>query len=228
MTAIYIFQLGLFVDEDGERFLDEGEDFRDQTYVKFSKAIMAHKSGVAFNVFDNKPRAEDPEAWKRAIRTEESALEALTLRDLAARIKVPGDHLERTIEAYNAACQAGNFDPLTLDGLATHGLTPNKNQLGTAARHATLSCLPRDRGYYLRSPSAASNPTPRPKSSTLRAASSLASMSLVSLWASCITITIWARHRCYEELCLGGLPAEKLLNRPPHSTATLTDSPHSA
>ena len=126
VTAIYIFQLGLFVDEDGERFLDEGEDFRDQTYVKFSKAIMAHKSGVAFNVFDNKPRAEDPEAWKRAIRTEEEALEALTLRDLAARIKVPGDHLERTIEAYNAACQAGNFDPLTLDGLATHGLTPNK------------------------------------------------------------------------------------------------------
>ncbi len=126
VTAIYIFQLGLFIDEDGGRFLDEGEDFRDQTYVKFSKAIMAHKSGMSFNVFDNKPRAEDPEAWKRAIRTEEEAFEAPSIRELAARIEVPGDRLERTIEEYNAACQAGTFDPLTLDGLATHSLVFNK------------------------------------------------------------------------------------------------------
>ena len=126
VTAIYIFQLGLFIDEDGERFLDEGEDFRDQTYVKFSKAIMAHKSGVAFNVFDNKPRSEDPQAWKRAIRTEEEAFEAPSIQELAVRLKVPGDRLERTIEEYNAACQAGTFDPLTLDGLATQGLVVNK------------------------------------------------------------------------------------------------------
>ena len=126
VTAIYIFQLGLFIDEDGERFLDEGEDFRDQTYVKFSKAIMAHKSGVAFNVFDNKPRAEDPEAWKRAIRTDEEAFEAPSIQELAARIEVPADRLERTIEEYNVACQAGTFDPLTLDGLATQGLVVNK------------------------------------------------------------------------------------------------------
>lgn len=126
VTAIYIFQLGLFIDEDGERFLNEGEDFRDQTYVKFSKAIMAHKSGVAFNVFDNKPRAEDPEAWKRAIRTDEEAFEAPSIRELAVRIKVPAGRMEQTIEEYNAACQAGEFDPLTLDGLATHGLVVNK------------------------------------------------------------------------------------------------------
>ncbi len=126
VTAIYIFQLGLFIDEDGERFLDEGEDFRDQTYVKFSKAILAHKGGVAFNVFDNKPRSEDQEAWKRAIRTEEEAFEAPSIRELAARIEVPGDRLERSIEEYNAACQAGIFDPLTLDGLATRGLGVNK------------------------------------------------------------------------------------------------------
>ena len=126
VTAIYIFQLGLFIDEDGERFLDEGEDFRDQTYVKFSKAIMAHKGGVAFNVFDNKPRAEDPEAWKRAIRTDEEAFEAPSIRELAVRIKVPAGRMEQTIEEYNAACQAGEFDPLTLDGLATHGLVVNK------------------------------------------------------------------------------------------------------
>jgi tricarballylate dehydrogenase len=127
VTAIYIFQLGLFVDEDGERFLDEGEDFRDQTYVKFSKAIMNHKNGVAFNVFDSRPRTEDPDAWKRAIRTSEEPYEADTIGDLAKIINVPPERMERTIQAYNSACQPGAFDPLRLDGLGTKGLAVNKS-----------------------------------------------------------------------------------------------------
>ena len=127
VTAIYIFQLGLFIDEDGERFLDEGEDFRDQTYVKFSKAIMNHKSGVVFNVFDNKVRTEDPDAWKRAIRTSEEPYEAETIRELAKIINVPPERMEQTIQAYNSACQPGTFDPLRLDGLCTKSLAVNKS-----------------------------------------------------------------------------------------------------
>jgi tricarballylate dehydrogenase len=127
VTAIYIFQLGLFIDEDGERFLDEGEDFRDQTYVKFSKAIMNHKRGVAFNVFDNKVRTEDPDAWKRAIRTSEEPYEAHTVGELAMIIQVPPERMERTIQEFNAACQPGTFDPWKLDGLCTQGLTINKS-----------------------------------------------------------------------------------------------------
>ena len=126
VTAIYIFQLGLFIDEDGLRFLDEGEDFRDQTYVKFSKAIMAHKSGVAFNVFDNKPRLEDPAAWRRAIRTGEEAFEADGIRALAESIGVSPEPMQRTVDEYNAACRSGTFDPLVLDGLATRGLAIDK------------------------------------------------------------------------------------------------------
>ncbi len=126
VTAIYIFQLGLLIDEDGERFLDEGEDFRDHTYVKFSKAILQHKSGVAFNVFDHKVHSEDPDAWKRAIRTSEEPYEASTIRDLAAMLRIPPERMERTIQEYNAACQPGVFDPLRLDGLCTKGLAVNK------------------------------------------------------------------------------------------------------
>jgi tricarballylate dehydrogenase len=127
VTAIYIFQLGLFIDEDGDRFLDEGEDFRDQTYVKFSKAIMNHKNGVAFNVFDSKPRLEDPDAWKRAIRTSEEPYEADTIRNLAKIINISPERMERALQAYNSACQPGTFDPLRLDGLCTKGLVVNKS-----------------------------------------------------------------------------------------------------
>ncbi|MDP3767195.1 MAG: FAD-dependent oxidoreductase, partial [Dehalococcoidia bacterium] len=40
VTALYNFQMGIIVDGQGRRFLDEGEDFRDNTYVKFGKAIV--------------------------------------------------------------------------------------------------------------------------------------------------------------------------------------------
>jgi tricarballylate dehydrogenase len=126
VTAIYIFQLGLFIDEDGERFIDEGEDFRDQTYVKFSKAILNHKNGVAFNVFDDTPRSEDPEAWKRAIRAVDEPFQADSVAELARQIHIPAEKLERTIAEFNAACQPGTFDPLKLDGLHTEGLALNK------------------------------------------------------------------------------------------------------
>jgi len=34
VTALYNYQMGIFLDREGRRFLDEGEDFRDHTYVK--------------------------------------------------------------------------------------------------------------------------------------------------------------------------------------------------
>lgn len=126
VTAIYIFQLGVFVDEDGERFLDEGEDFRDQTYVKFSKAIMAHKSGTAFNVFDNKPKSEDPEAWARAIRTDEEPLVADDLEELAKLMNIPPSPFRNMINKFNGACEPGRFNPLVLDHLTTRGLRVEK------------------------------------------------------------------------------------------------------
>ena len=130
VTAIYIFQLGLFIDQDGERFLDEGEDFRDQTYVKFSKSILRHKSGVAYNIFDDKPRREDPEVWKRAVRTAEEAIEADTLAGLAAKTGLPPERLERTVAEFNAACRPGTYDPLRLDGLRTEGLASPSPSVG--------------------------------------------------------------------------------------------------
>ena len=126
VTAVYIFQLGLFIDEDGQRFLDEGEDFRDQTYVKFSKSILAHKGGVSWNLFDNKPRAEDSDGWKRALRTAEEPVEAGSLDELAPVMGIDAAVLSKTVAEFNAACRPGPYDPIALDGLGTRGLTPDK------------------------------------------------------------------------------------------------------
>ena len=127
VTAIYIFQLGLFIDEDGDRFLDEGEDFRDQTYVKFSKAMMSHKGGVAYNVFDAKPRTEDPDGWRRATLAAGTPYEADSIAALADSIQVPRERMEKTIREFNEACGPGTFDPWKLDGVRTSGLAVDKS-----------------------------------------------------------------------------------------------------
>ena len=65
VTGLYNFQMGIIVDGKGKRFLDEGEDFRDNTYVKFSKAMIDEAAGKAFCVFDQQmvQRPEFQRAW---------------------------------------------------------------------------------------------------------------------------------------------------------------------
>ncbi|MXY87372.1 MAG: FAD-dependent oxidoreductase, partial [Dehalococcoidia bacterium] len=64
VTALYNYQMGIFVDSRGRRFIDEGEDFRDHTYVKFSKRIIEEAGGRAWCLFDQ--RAYQREEFARA------------------------------------------------------------------------------------------------------------------------------------------------------------------
>ena len=41
-------------------------------------------------------------------------------------MEVPGEALQKTVEAFNAACGDGAFHPTELDGLATKGIDPPK------------------------------------------------------------------------------------------------------
>jgi tricarballylate dehydrogenase len=49
------------------------------------------------------------------------------LRELAAKLELQADILEKTIADYNAACVAGTYDPRRVDGLSTRGITPPKS-----------------------------------------------------------------------------------------------------
>ena len=50
------YPFGLIVNLDGERFLDEGADFRNYTYVTYGRALLTQPQGLAFQIFDNKVR----------------------------------------------------------------------------------------------------------------------------------------------------------------------------
>lgn len=125
VTALYNYQMGIFIDREGRRFLDEGEDFRDHTYVKFSKHIVEQAGGEAWCVFDQ--QAYQREEFARAWRPVGPPLQAATMKELAGLMAVPAEDLLDTIGAFNAAVQPGTYDLDRLDGKRTAGITPPKS-----------------------------------------------------------------------------------------------------
>jgi len=125
VTALYNYQMGIIVDQSGKRFLDEGEDYRDNTYVKFSKYIIDHADGLAFSIFDDKmvSRPEFHSAW----RPVGEPYQADTLEELAEKLGIIPAALGQTVEEFNAAVQPGELDLDRLDGKHTEGITPPKS-----------------------------------------------------------------------------------------------------
>ncbi|HEX7049527.1 MAG TPA: FAD-dependent tricarballylate dehydrogenase TcuA [Longimicrobiales bacterium] len=119
------YPIGIVVNRDGERFLDEGADFRTYTYAKYGAEILKQPGAIAWQLFDatTEPLLRQEEYTAPGV----SRTEADSIRELAEKIGVDPDALERTVEAFNAAVQPGEFDPSIKDGKRTVGITPPKS-----------------------------------------------------------------------------------------------------
>jgi tricarballylate dehydrogenase len=140
VTALYNYQMGIFVDAQGKRFLDEGEDFRDHTYVKFSKYIVEQAGGEAWCLFDQ--QAYQREEFARAWRPVGPPLQAETLKELAGMMDVPAEDLLDTVGGYNAAIQPGTYDLDRLDGKRTAGIFPPKSNWALPLDHPPYIAIP--------------------------------------------------------------------------------------
>lgn len=123
-TNINSYPYTLMVNRDGERFVDEGADFFDVTYVKYGKAIIGQSGSIAYCLFDAK-LAERELVY--CLHREFEPLHASSIARLAQNLGLPGDKLQATVDAYNAAVQPGDFDPETRDGKTTQGIQPPKS-----------------------------------------------------------------------------------------------------
>jgi tricarballylate dehydrogenase len=132
------YPLGVVVDARGERFLDEGADFRNYTYAEYGARILARPGGLAFQVFDATTRP--------LLRAEEydlpgaSVVVADTWEELAAGMNVDPVALRRTVEEFNASIDREvPLDFAVLDGRAARVDPPKSNwasPLETAPFHA--------------------------------------------------------------------------------------------
>ncbi len=125
VTALYNYQMGIFVDKEGRRFLDEGEDFRDHTYVKFSKFIVEQAGGEAWCLFDQK--AYQREEFARAWRPVGPPVIAETVEDLARLIDVPEANLAETLDSFNSSINDAEYNLDIMDGKRASTTPPKSN-----------------------------------------------------------------------------------------------------
>ncbi|HLN10662.1 MAG TPA: FAD-dependent tricarballylate dehydrogenase TcuA [Xanthobacteraceae bacterium] len=122
---------GIMINAGGERFVDEGADFRNYTYAKYGRVILSQPGQFAWQVFDNKVLhlLRDEYRIKRVTKAR-----ADTLEELVGRLDdVAPERALATIRAYNAAVQTDvPFNPNVKDGRGTSALgVPKSNWANT-------------------------------------------------------------------------------------------------
>jgi tricarballylate dehydrogenase len=119
------YPLGLVVNRDGERFLDEGADFRNYTYARYGAEILHQPGAFAAQLFDATTQS--------LLRTDEyespgvSREQAQTIGELAELLGIDRRRLERTITEFNNSVSNATFDPSVKDGKHTQGISPPKS-----------------------------------------------------------------------------------------------------
>ncbi len=120
------YPFGIMVNARGERFVDEGADFRNYTYARYGAEILAQPGQLAWQVFDAKVLhlLRDEYHIRQATRVVADDLDTL-----ARRMETVDAHgFLATVAAFNAAVDDGHaFDPTIKDGRAARGLAVPKS-----------------------------------------------------------------------------------------------------
>jgi tricarballylate dehydrogenase len=120
------YPIGVVVNTEGARFVDEGADFRNYTYAKYGAEILHQPGGMAYQLFDATTRP--------LLRSEEydspgvSEAVADSLEELAGKLGIDAAGLTRTIKEFNAAVDRDiPFSPAVKDGKAARDVDPPKS-----------------------------------------------------------------------------------------------------
>ncbi|RFU73808.1 tricarballylate dehydrogenase [Trichoderma arundinaceum] len=122
------YPLGIMVNRNGERFVDEGLDMRNYTYAIFGKAILNQPGNIAFQVYDSQTIP-----WLRLEEYRDGIVEKITAATLPELVDQCVHHgltnpynLMDTITTYNEAViqhrqenPAASWNPAVKDGLST-------------------------------------------------------------------------------------------------------------
>jgi tricarballylate dehydrogenase len=125
------YPFGIMLNARGERFVDEGADFRNYTYAKYGSVILNQPGQFAWQLFDRKVvhLLRDEYRIRQVTKVSADTLEAL----VAKLDDVDGGRALETIAQYNAAVRTDiPFNPNVKDGRRAEGLpVPKSNWANT-------------------------------------------------------------------------------------------------
>ena len=119
ITRVDAVSLGLVVNKECNRFYDEGEDFWPKRYAIWGRIVANQPGQVAYSIIDAK-------AMGNFMPPVFPPIEAGSIRELAEKLKLDPDKLEKTVADFNNAVKPGKFDHTVMDDCVTEGLTPEK------------------------------------------------------------------------------------------------------
>ncbi|MDW3682804.1 FAD-dependent tricarballylate dehydrogenase TcuA [Cupriavidus sp. CV2] len=118
-TRIDCVSLGIVVNQNAQRFYDEGEDFWPKRYAIWGRLVAQQPNQIGYSIIDSK-------AVGRFMPPVFPGQKADTLDELARKLGVPVEAFVETVERYNAGCRVGTFDHTALDDCHTEGVQPPK------------------------------------------------------------------------------------------------------
>jgi len=119
ITRLDCVVFGIVVNRHAQRFYDEGEDFWPKRYAVWGRLVAGQPDQIAYILYDHSsstlfmPSLFPP-------------IQAPTLRELAGKLSLDADALEKTAAEFNEAVRPGTFDHTVHDDCRTEGLTPPK------------------------------------------------------------------------------------------------------
>ena len=116
----------IYINANGERFVDEGADFHTFTYAKYGREVLNQPGQFAWQVFDQQVTHLLREDYRIKRITK---VQADTFEELAKKLEgVNARNFLDTVKSFNAASRPDvRFNPNILDGLCTQGLPVNKS-----------------------------------------------------------------------------------------------------
>ena len=134
------YPFSIMINANGERFVDEGADFRNYTYAKYGRVILMQPGQFCWQVFDKKVLhlLRDEYRIKRITK-----VSANTLAELCEKLDgVNAAKALETITAFNAAVKRDvPFNPNVKDGRCTVGLAVPKSNWADHHRGAAVRGL---------------------------------------------------------------------------------------
>ena len=124
-AVVYAYPFGIVVNGEARRFFDEGKDSFDSTFEEFAFEIWRNQKQRAFFIGDQ--TTLKIENVDKIILTDQAAVTAGSIGELAMRLGLEPGALERTVTEYNAAIAPGPIDPRIRDGKRAVGLDPPKS-----------------------------------------------------------------------------------------------------
>jgi tricarballylate dehydrogenase len=125
------YPFAIMVNARGQRFVDEGADFRNYTYAKYGRVILEQPNQFAWQIFDQKVKHLQRDEYNIRRITK---VTANTIEELGAKLDgVDAPAFARTIAEYNKSVRTDiPFNPNIKDGRRTEGLAiPKSNWANT-------------------------------------------------------------------------------------------------